>query len=363
MSSASHAPDSAGASPRRIALIGDSVTHDGEYPWLLQLYASCRDPRSRVEILNRGISGGNAVEGFARLEEDVLAQGKLDAAVVCFGLNDVDRDAFAPTVDSTGAKQARLLAARERYWIHMEKISAALESHGIRVYALTPPPYDEWGSQQMPPLAGCDTLGVSLLADGLKHSFSQKGRPVIDLHQVLVELYRKRLSPPIAPDRVHPDRRGQLVIASLLAEALFPEKAAASTWHFPLEDSAAKAIQKELPLLGLVNSGTVIPERFSDVLGALAALKRATLSLRLLRQVDDMIARAGGDPGNGSQTDVRNCTAELLKSPQLSGYREYFSAVFRNYLAVRTRRKELQIAWGEASERYFATVTEVAARG
>lgn len=44
-------------------------------------------PSATVNIINAGISGDNAPNGFARLERDVLRYSP-DLAVVCFGLND-----------------------------------------------------------------------------------------------------------------------------------------------------------------------------------------------------------------------------------------------------------------------------------
>lgn len=44
-------------------------------------------PRVPVNIINAGLSGGDAAEGLARLDRDVL-RFKPDLTVVCFGLND-----------------------------------------------------------------------------------------------------------------------------------------------------------------------------------------------------------------------------------------------------------------------------------
>lgn len=89
-----------------IAFLGDSVTQgcfdvyiesDGSIETFFeQKYAYHRYvadilamlyPKVPVNIINAGLSGGNAVHGLERLERDVLCY-KPDLTVVCFGLND-----------------------------------------------------------------------------------------------------------------------------------------------------------------------------------------------------------------------------------------------------------------------------------
>lgn len=49
-------------------------------------------PQSPVSIMNAGVNGSTAVEGYERLKRDVLCV-KPDLLVVCFGLNDSNGDA------------------------------------------------------------------------------------------------------------------------------------------------------------------------------------------------------------------------------------------------------------------------------
>lgn len=95
-----------GESPVCIAFLGDSVTQgcfgdfqisetlvdtvfDAEngYHTKLRKILNMLYPRVPLNIINAGISGGNAKEGAERLDRDVLRFSP-DLCVVCFGLND-----------------------------------------------------------------------------------------------------------------------------------------------------------------------------------------------------------------------------------------------------------------------------------
>ncbi len=95
-----------GEEPVTIAFFGDSVTQgcfeayveseqkietvfdkDNAYHSHLAKILNILYPSVPVNIINAGISGGNATNGFKRIERDVLRFSP-DLVVVCFGLND-----------------------------------------------------------------------------------------------------------------------------------------------------------------------------------------------------------------------------------------------------------------------------------
>ena len=98
-----------------IAFLGDSVTHgcfagatphefyDKDYAYHTNVAAILHHlyPNMPVNIINAGISGGNAPHGYERLERDVLCH-KPDLVVVCFGLNDSGGplDAYTTALDN-----------------------------------------------------------------------------------------------------------------------------------------------------------------------------------------------------------------------------------------------------------------------
>ena len=103
---AAKAADLGGCKIPTIAFLGDSVTQgcfecyvtednkiqtvfDKEHAYhsYIDRIFSMLYPNVPLNIINAGISGGNAAAGLARLERDVLCH-KPDLTVVCFGLND-----------------------------------------------------------------------------------------------------------------------------------------------------------------------------------------------------------------------------------------------------------------------------------
>ena len=100
------AKDMNGCQPVTIAFLGDSVTqgcfevffkNNGEvetvydvnsaYHSYLKNILTTLYPNVTVNIINAGISGNTAEQGYARLERDVM-KFHPDLVVVCFGLND-----------------------------------------------------------------------------------------------------------------------------------------------------------------------------------------------------------------------------------------------------------------------------------
>lgn len=61
--------------------------HEAVYHAQLKRMLNCVFPAAPINMINSGISGGNAPGGFARLKRDVLRYSP-DLVVICFGLND-----------------------------------------------------------------------------------------------------------------------------------------------------------------------------------------------------------------------------------------------------------------------------------
>ena len=130
-----------GESPVTVAFLGDSVTQgcfadvipstggvdttfDAEqaYHTKFRKIFNLLYPKVPLNIINAGISGGNAVEGYERLERDVLRFNP-DLCVVCFGLNDStnsDPDMF------------------EKYQASLDGIFKKLKERDIEVIFMTP---------------------------------------------------------------------------------------------------------------------------------------------------------------------------------------------------------------------------------
>lgn len=126
------------AAPVTIAFLGDSVTQgcfdmympkpnepdtyfdaENAYHTKLRKIFNMLYPQVPVNIINAGISGGNATEGLERIERDVLRFSP-DLCVVCFGLNDCNSKSI------------------EEYCQSMRGIFETLQKKGIEVIHMTP---------------------------------------------------------------------------------------------------------------------------------------------------------------------------------------------------------------------------------
>ena len=129
-----------GKPPAAIAFLGDSVTQGcfeiyeiepgrvetvfdrgAAYHTYLGQILTKLYPSATVNIINAGISGDNAPNGFNRLERDVLRYSP-DLTVVCFGLND----------SSQG------LQGIDKYISALKNIFDALKARGIEIIFMTP---------------------------------------------------------------------------------------------------------------------------------------------------------------------------------------------------------------------------------
>src|SRR5690242_11037723 len=66
----------------RVALIGDSITHDGTYHAFVYDFYLTRYPAMRVTFLNCGISGDNTGGANARFEWDILSKHPTAATIM-----------------------------------------------------------------------------------------------------------------------------------------------------------------------------------------------------------------------------------------------------------------------------------------
>lgn len=131
-----------GESPVAVAFLGDSVTQgcfadqinsdgyldttfdaENAYHTKFRKIFNLLYPNVPLNIINAGISGGNAVEGLERLERDVLRFNP-DLCVVCFGLN-----------DSVLTEPADMF---EKYQASLDEIFKKLKERDIEVIFMTP---------------------------------------------------------------------------------------------------------------------------------------------------------------------------------------------------------------------------------
>lgn len=179
-----------------IAFLGDSVTQGcfGMYTnYKNELLGICdqnsvyhRDvakilgmlyPSVPVNIINAGIGGQNATEGYERLERDVLSHNP-DLVVVCFGLND--------------AGQGR--EGIDKYRTALENIFARLKEENVETIFLTPNMICTAVSDQIKEEAAAKLTAdfVRVQTEGLMDAYMDAAQEVCRKYDITIcDCYRK----------------------------------------------------------------------------------------------------------------------------------------------------------------------------
>ncbi len=215
---------------RRVAVLGDSITHDGR--WVADLVAWMEARGTAAEVIDVALSS----ETVSGLSEDGHADGRFprpdlaerldrvlrlvrpDVVLVCYGMN-------------CGIYQPLDEARFARFRAGIERLHAAAEKAGATIIHLTPPVYDE--RPGVPgPAGGADYDAV--LAAYSKWLLSKRadGWLVIDVHGPLrAALDERRRHDPqavFAPDAVHPDDAGHWEICRAVLAGLGDTASAAA---------------------------------------------------------------------------------------------------------------------------------------
>lgn len=206
-----------------VALVGDSITHNGRWHRYLADYYATRFPGRTVRFFNCGISGDSAGGVLARLDADILVH-KPTAAVVMLGMNDVGRDSYKEGTDTDAKVVARRKQSLDGYQANMAKLVERLKAGGVqRLVLVTPSPFDQTArlpKENLPgvndALARCGVFVAGLAA--------RNGAGVVDLNGPMTALNRERQTADpaftlVGADRVHPGPPGHLVMAWLFLKA------------------------------------------------------------------------------------------------------------------------------------------------
>ena len=197
---------------KRVLILGDSITHSGQYVDSIATYFATRFPDRQIEFLNLGlpsetVSGlsedGHAGGKFPRpdLHERltrVLEKTKPDTVIACYGMNDGIYLPFAEdrfVAFSNGLVRLRTLVA----------------ATGAKMIHVTPPVFDEVKGQGPGYGNTLDRYAAWMLGQ------RASGWDVVDLHgpmnRVLAE---RRVANPnffLAGDGVHPGDLGHWIMA------------------------------------------------------------------------------------------------------------------------------------------------------
>ena len=206
-----------------VAVIGDSITHDGRWVRFIADYYATRFPRRDVAFLNCGIAGDMVGGALRRLDGDILAQHPT-TAVIMLGMNDVGRDAYRAGGERDPQLAKIRASAQERYRSGMATLLERLQRAGVkRIIALSPSPYEDRAPLKAPNLPGVND-GLAACSAAVRELAAAAGTEFIDFHGPMTRLdrERQRTDPAftvVGPDRVHPGSAGHLVMAWLFLTA------------------------------------------------------------------------------------------------------------------------------------------------
>ncbi|MEM8952831.1 MAG: SGNH/GDSL hydrolase family protein [Verrucomicrobiota bacterium] len=118
----------------RVIFIGDSLTHSGAFPRLLETYCHVRHPERRLFFRNAGVRGDRVADVLARYDDDIHWFHP-DHAIVLLGMNDGGMRSFDDGLF-------------DRFTSGMEALFTRLDEDGVEVIVLGPTYFDVMQSRK-----------------------------------------------------------------------------------------------------------------------------------------------------------------------------------------------------------------------
>jgi lysophospholipase L1-like esterase len=191
----------------RVAFIGNSITHSGEFHPDIFLYYATRFPNEKIYFYNCGVSGDAANEILARMDSDVLVN-KPTVEAFMVGMNDMVRGYKNGLVSEN---------TYPPYYKYTSEIADRLSKYGCKLILELPSIYDQTSEITPDKMTGVnDALGKC--AEYLKSIAPKYNAVVVDYWSILKEINEKEQQKDkkfsiIGNDRVHPGAVGHLVMA------------------------------------------------------------------------------------------------------------------------------------------------------
>ena len=231
---------------KRVAVLGDSITHAGD--WVAELIAWMERRGTDAEVIDVGLPSetvsGLSEEGHAggqfprpdlaeRLDR-VLRVVRPDVVLACYGMN---CGIYQPFAEERFAK----------FKAGIERLHAAVEKTGAKIIHLTPPVYDK-RSDKPGPAGDADYDAVLDAYSRWLLSKRADGWLVIDVHGPMKEMLaaaRSRDPAAIfAPDTVHPNPQGHWAICRAVLRGLGDRQAADAETPAALEAFLPEVTQR-----------------------------------------------------------------------------------------------------------------------
>lgn len=173
-------------------------------------------PSAPINIINAGVGGESAADGYTRLSRDVLAYSP-DLTVVCFGLNDC----------CFGRENL------EKYLMSLDGIFKELRAAGSEIIFMTPNMMNTYISYRIDPpmLKGNAERAMKVQEEGIFELFLDEAKklcekyniPVCDSHKKWKLMYENGVDvTELLSNRVnHPVREMHLLFAGMLVNTMF----------------------------------------------------------------------------------------------------------------------------------------------
>jgi len=201
----------------RVAFVGDSITHMGQYVRFIADYYLTRFPDRDIRFFKIGRCG-NTLKHCQRWYGPEVAAKRPNVVSVMFGMNDIDRKLYSDeTPDETWRQQRTRLAD---YAENLSKLDALIDaqSNSPRRYYLTPTPYFDMADKpaKVEQHVGANAaLGEA--AGQVRAACARHGGTLVDLNAAFNAYMRRWTGPDdrfiTGWDRVHPQEGGHLLMA------------------------------------------------------------------------------------------------------------------------------------------------------
>ncbi|MBO9154818.1 SGNH/GDSL hydrolase family protein [Chitinophaga sp. GCM10012297] len=244
----------------RVAFVGNSITHNGDFWHNVSLWYATRYPQLGVTFFNCGISGDVTKGILDRMDEDILVH-QPTWAVIMIGMNDVNRPLYdKKRVNEPGIKEQQQQALAT-YKKKLDSIIRVFQSKNIKVILQTPSIYDQTSKMATNNLYGVnDALKTCA---GYVREFAAKYKvPVVDYWTSLsafnAEVQRTDSNATvIGKDRVHPGAVGHLLMGWEFLKT-FKSSPIVATVVADRDVKSSQAKCQQAKIAGLVRDGNTV---------------------------------------------------------------------------------------------------------
>lgn len=206
-----------------VALCGDSITSNGEYPYFIEIYQLLCSPSPKVTLKNFGRWGETARQFPPHMDSSVLP-AKPTVATICYGMNNSRSSKVMSAEQAKSWGTGEILAVIKKF-----------KEAGVRLIVLGSPGVVDSNFFTLSQSAPSDPVAVeatnknlSLLGESAEMIAKQEGLIFADVHKPMMEVMAKAKEKHGKDfafaggkgDGVHPGQAGHIVMAWAFIKAL-----------------------------------------------------------------------------------------------------------------------------------------------